>query len=147
MEEFALIDRIVSELSVCAQNVRARHWLLMGPKYEGWHPFLGEIYEKLSDAADKAAEIIVQRGGVPVHTMSQFLERSAISEAETAGNWETDVARTGAELKQIIDFINLHDEQGAWDGAASNDLTQIASELYHYYMFCYMFCDRSMMPR
>ena len=51
------------------------------------------------------------------------------------GDWRRYVRETRDELAKIIEIINKNDKEGIWDGAASNDLTQIASTLRHYYMF------------
>ena len=112
---------LLADLAVCTQNVKARHWTLTGPHFEGWHPFLDEVYERLQKAVDAVAEIIVQRGGIPVHTI---------------GSWDRYVQETADELFHIIEYINQYDKAGAWDAAASNSISAIADDLYHYFMFC-----------
>lgn len=133
--DLTILDKLLATIGVVTQNVRARHWTLKGRHYKSWHPFFDEVYKRLNDAADNVAELIVQLGGTPVHSLNGFLETSVIQDMLTLGDWRRYVADTRDELKTIIDFINTYDEAGAWDGAASNDLTQIASDLRHYYMF------------
>ena len=93
------------------------------------------MYKKLNEAADNVAELIVQLGGVPIHSMSGFIETSAVADMVTLGDWRRYVGETRDELAEIIEIINTNDKAGGWDSAASNDLTQIASTLRHYYMF------------
>lgn len=133
--EFEILDRLLATIAVTTQNVRGRHWTLYGPHYKSWHPFFDEVYKELNKAADNVAELIVQLGGLPVHSMSGFLETSAVSDMVTLSDWHRYVRDTRDELAEIIGMINKGDKEGIWDGAASNDLTQIASTLRHYYMF------------
>lgn len=97
--------------------------------------FSTRCIKKLNEAADNVAELIVQLGGVPVHSMSGFIETSVVADMVTLGDWRRYVRETRDELAEIIEIINKNDKEGVWDGAASNDLTQIASTLRHYYMF------------
>ena len=133
--EFEILDRLLATIAVTTQNVRGRHWTLYGEHYKSWHPFFDEVYKKLSEAADNVAELIVQLGGVPIHSMSGFIETSAVADMVTLGDWRRYVGETRDELAEIIEIINTNDKAGVWDSAASNDLTQIASTLRHYYMF------------
>jgi starvation-inducible DNA-binding protein len=133
--EFEILDRLLATIAVTTQNVRGRHWTLYGEHYKSWHPFFDEVYKKLNEAADNVAELIVQLGGVPVHSMSGFIETSVVADMVTLGDWRRYVRETRDELAEIIEIINKNDKEGVWDGAASNDLTQIASTLRHYYMF------------
>ena len=130
--EFEILDRLLATIAVTTQNVRGRHWTLYGEHYKSWHPFFDEVYKKLNEAADNVAELIVQLGGVPIHSMSGFIETSAVADMVTLGDWRRYVGETRDELAEII---NTNDKAGVWDSAASNDLTQIASTLRHYYMF------------
>lgn len=136
MDEFKVFDVLLADLAVCAQNVKARHWTLTRDHFEGWHPFLDEVYKRLQKAVDTVAEIIVQRGGIPVHTMPGYIGLAQLSEMETIGTWERYVSETAEELFHIIEYINSYDRDGAWDAAASNSLSAIADDLYHYLMFC-----------
>ena len=133
--EFEILDRLLATIAVTTQNVRGRHWTLYGEHYKSWHPFFDEVYKKLNEAADNVAELIVQLGGVPIHSMSGFIETSAVADMVTLGDWRRYVGETRDELAEIIEIINTNDKAGVWDSAASNDLTQIASTLRHYYMF------------
>ena len=133
--EFEILDRLLATIAVTTQNVRGRHWTLYGEHYKSLHPFFDEVYKKLNEAADNVAELIVQLGGVPVHSMSGFLETSVVPDMVILGDWRRYVRETRDELAKIIEIINKNDKEGIWDGAASNDLTQIASTLRHYYMF------------
>ena len=133
--EFEILDRLLATIAVTTQNVRGRHWTLYGEHYKSWHPFFDEVYKKLNEAADNVAELIVQLGGVPIHSMSGFIETSAVADMVTLGDWRRYVGDTRDELAEIIEIINTNDKAGVWDSAASNDLTQIASTLRHYYMF------------
>lgn len=133
--DLEIMDKLVAMLGVAAQNTKARHWTLKGTHFKSWHLLLDEIYKKLSDGLDVAAEIIIQRNGIPVHSLTGFLELSPVKDMLLLGDWRRYVSDTATELKTIIDFINEWDGRGAFDGAASNDLTQLASDLYHYYMF------------
>ena len=133
--EFEILDRLLATIAVTTQNVRGRHWTLYGEHYKSWHPFFDEVYKKLNEASDNVAELIVQLGGVPIHSMSGFIETSAVADMVTLGDWRRYVGETRDELAEIIEIINTNDKAGVWDSAASNDLTQIASTLRHYYMF------------
>lgn len=133
--EFEILDRLLATIAVTTQNVRGRQWTLCGEHYKSWHPFFDEVYKKLNEAADNVAELIVQLGGVPVRSMSGFLETSVVPDMVILGDWRRYVRETRDELAKIIEIINKNDKEGIWDGAASNDLTQIASTLRHYYMF------------
>lgn len=135
LDTLKIYNKLIATLGVVTQNVKARHWTLRGDHFKSWHLAFDEIYELLAKGTDTAAELVVQRGEVPTHSLEGYLKRSMVSDMQAIRGWEEYVADTRDELKVIIDFINDNDRAGVFDGAASNDLTQLASDLYHWYMF------------
>ena len=130
-----ILSKLVAMLAVTTNNIKARHWTLTGEQYRSWHLQLDEIYQDLAEATDNVAELVVQRGGIPPFSLEKFLELSTIEDIKNTGSYEVYLGDTRDELIAIIEYINQYDKVGVWDGAASNDLTGIASKLYHWYMF------------
>lgn len=131
-----VLNDLLAMLSVSSNNVRGRHWTVYGNHYQSWHPLFNEIYELLSKSADNVAELIIQRGELPIHSLHAYLEISSIEDMQLVADVERYIKDTGIELRKIIALINDNDKLGVFDSAASNDLTGIASKLYHYLMFC-----------
>lgn len=136
METFEIYDLLIADVAVAYNNVHGRHVLMTGDHYVSWHHTFQEIYEELSDAQDTLMELVVQRGGIPAHSMKRYLELTDFEDEQVVTDYKRGVESTRDELKRIIDLINKYNAEDRFDGAASNDVTAIASKLYHYYMFC-----------
>ena len=56
METEEILNIIQSSLKICAENIKARHWTMVGHDFMTYHPYFDEINEKLIDFVDEIAE-------------------------------------------------------------------------------------------
>jgi starvation-inducible DNA-binding protein len=103
-DEIKALNGLLASYQVFYQNLRGFHWNIKGEKFFGLHEKFEEYYTSAAEDVDAIAERILTIGGVPLHSMSQYLKISKIREV-------TDVseARTAVEsiLEQYIELVNL----------------------------------------
>lgn len=88
------LNHLLSTYQVFYSNVRGFHWNIKGEKFFELHAKFEELYNDLLVKVDEIAERVLTLGETPVHTMKNYLEDSAITEA----NGVTD----GVEAVSII---------------------------------------------
>jgi starvation-inducible DNA-binding protein len=91
-------------------KTRHFHWNVTGPQFAALHEFFEKQYRQLDDMVDEVAERARALGGWPPGTMTEFLERSHLSErpggspdaqamtAELAGDHESIVKRLRGDI-------------------------------------------------
>lgn len=75
------LNHLLSTYQVFYSNVRGFHWNIKGEKFFELHAKFEELYNDLLVKVDEIAERVLTLGETPVHTMKNYLEDSAITEA------------------------------------------------------------------
>ncbi|WP_416868080.1 MAG: Dps family protein [Imperialibacter sp.] len=102
--EVKALNSLLASYQVFYQNLRGFHWNIKGEKFFGLHEKFEEYYTAAAEDIDAIAERILTIGGVPLHSISQYLKESKIREVT-----EVSEARTAVEsiLEQYIELLNL----------------------------------------
>jgi len=62
------------------QNLRGLHWNIKGKEFFELHTEFEEFYNDTVDKVDEIAERILELGGEPLHTFTDYLKISDIEE-------------------------------------------------------------------
>ncbi|MEQ8415199.1 MAG: Dps family protein [Imperialibacter sp.] len=102
--EVKALNSLLASYQVFYQNLRGFHWNIKGEKFFGLHEKFEEYYTAAAEDVDAIAERILTIGGLPLHSISQYLKESKIREVT-----EVSEARTAVEsiLEQYIELVNL----------------------------------------
>ena len=96
------MNQLLSSLEVFYHKLQAYHWYVKGSNFFTLHAQLESYHAEIAEHIDTVAETMLMVGQEPVSTMSEFLARSSIQEAEPVFVSGKDV------LKNIqADFIEL----------------------------------------
>ena len=76
----SLLDQLIADYSVSAQNARFCHWNVVGPHFEDDHEFFGELYDELSDEVDLFAERIRALRLSPISSLADILKTTQFQE-------------------------------------------------------------------
>ena len=74
------LNQLLASAKVFYQNLHNFHWNVQGMHFFILHPKLGELYDCVGADVDEFAERILQLGGTPVSTYSEYLRMSGIPE-------------------------------------------------------------------
>lgn len=76
----AELNKLLASYQILYMNVRGFHWNIRGNQFFELHLKFEEIYNDLLLKVDALAERILTLDGVPLHSFSDYLNVSAISE-------------------------------------------------------------------
>ncbi|MGN4978948.1 Dps family protein [Aeromonas sp. 95A] len=76
----AELNKLLASYQILYMNVRGFHWNIRGNQFFELHLKFEEIYNDLLLKVDALAERILTLDGVPMHSFSDYLKVSAISE-------------------------------------------------------------------
>ncbi|HAU4928945.1 Dps family protein [Aeromonas hydrophila] len=76
----AELNKLLASYQILYMNVRGFHWNIRGNQFFELHLKFEEIYNDLLLKVDALAERILTLDGVPLHSFSDYLKVSAISE-------------------------------------------------------------------
>lgn len=77
------LDLLLANYQVFYMNVRGFHWNIKGKDFFELHDKFEELYDDLLIKIDEVAERNLTLGGEPMHTYSDYLEKSTIREAKS----------------------------------------------------------------
>jgi starvation-inducible DNA-binding protein len=102
--EIKALNSLLASYQVFYQNLRGFHWNIKGEKFFGLHEKFEEYYTAAAEDIDAIAERVLTIGGVPLHSISQYLKESKIREVT-----EVSEARTAVDsiLEQYIELVNM----------------------------------------
>lgn len=119
IESGALINRLNDLLStyhIYYQNLRSFHWRITGPNFFDLHAQFETLYTDANLKIDEIAERILSIGAVPETSITAYLERSSIKEANDADDDTAMVSQVVENLTAIIaierDVVRLAEESG-----------------------------------
>lgn len=72
------LNDLLSDYQVYYQNLRAFHWLVVGPQFYQLHERFESFYDEAAEDIDEIAERILMIGGKPLHTFADYLEHASI---------------------------------------------------------------------
>jgi starvation-inducible DNA-binding protein len=85
MDLAILLARAVADSTVAANIAHGYHWNVMGPDFNEYHEFFGEIYEDIDASIDDTAESILKLGHEAPYLLTDFLELTSIHEERIDG--------------------------------------------------------------
>jgi len=83
-------------------NVRGYHWNIKGDKFFELHIKFEELYNNVVLKIDEIAERVKTLGETPLHTYSDYLQQSSITETKNVADGKEAVKNILAGLKQLI---------------------------------------------
>ena len=111
-----MLNEVLSAYQVHYQNLRGFHWNVKGHVFFELHEKFEELYEEAKNAIDEIAERILTLGYTPLHTMSDYIESSSVSEAKNIANDADTVRYTIRDLQGL-----LAKERETWRRASEID--------------------------
>ena len=95
-------------------NVRGYHWNIKGEKFFELHVKFEELYNNIVLKIDEIAERIKTLGETPLHTYTDYLQQSAITERKNVSSGNDAVQDILDALKQLLllqrDILNISAE-------------------------------------
>lgn len=76
------LNLFLSDLNVFYRKLQNYHWNIEGKDFFLIHSKLEEYYDQINEQIDEVAEYILIRGGEPLGTMKDYLEKTKITEAK-----------------------------------------------------------------
>jgi starvation-inducible DNA-binding protein len=119
-----MLNLFLADQHVLYIKTRNYHWNVVGPHFHSLHEFLEGQYEMLAEEIDEVAERVRQLGVQASGTMTEFVDRSRLSEepgpapdADTMiRNLLRDHETVIAQLRKDIDrCADEHKDQGTAD--------------------------------
>jgi len=114
------LNKNLSNLQVLYVKLHNYHWNVKGMRFFQIHTLTEEYYEKLASLYDDVAERILQIGGVPFSTISEYLANADIKEETRKEFGEEDILRNIladfelllSEYKEISDIADELNDKG-----------------------------------
>ena len=97
-------------------NVQTLHWNVEGPMFYSLHKLTETQYDELSESVDTIAERIRALGLPALQTMSEFNDRTELTDLPTSGDLKGRIARLVADYEKaglrLAKIIKLAEEAG-----------------------------------
>ncbi len=93
------LNNLLANYQVFYMNVRGFHWNIKGDNFFELHIKFEELYNDLALKIDEIAERILTLGHTPLHSFSDYLEQSNITE-------EKDVTDGKKGLSSVVDSLS-----------------------------------------
>ena len=95
-----LLNKLLASIQVGRQNLHSMHWNIKGRNFFELHEELGDWYNEALTNADDVAERILQLGGVPLSTFTEYIRNSKLLEVGVVSD-ETEI------IQNVIDDSKL----------------------------------------
>ena len=96
------LNELVATWSVLYTKLHNYHWYVSGPSFFTLHIKFEELYNEVTLNLDVLAERILSRGGKPVATLKEHLDKSIINEASGKETAEEMVANIVEDFQKIM---------------------------------------------
>lgn len=110
------LNGLLSSYHIFYINVRGYHWNVKGEHFFSLHAKFEELYTELQLQIDAIAERILTLSGTPLHSYSDFAERSRVKEHKTVFDGRECVSGLVEGLQALIDeqreLIEVAEEAG-----------------------------------
>lgn len=131
----SILNELLATLEVAYSNAKGRHWMVYGTPFRSLHLLLDDTAAALRKGADKMAETIRVLDGIPLHTMTQFVDSSQIEEALTIPDALTIAREMRDDLNEIVAMVHGGVDAKVFDPTTENDVLNITSEIRHWILF------------
>ena len=98
----AKLNTLLANYHVFYINVRGYHWNIKGEKFFELHAKFEELYNDVVLKIDEIAERIKTQGETPLHTYTDYLQQSAITERKNISAGKEAVQDILDALKQLL---------------------------------------------
>lgn len=98
------LNDLLANYHIYYQNLRGFHWNIKGVHFFSLHAKFEELYTAALDKIDLIAERILTIGYTPLHTFSQYLERSTVKEAVNVTGDKETVSATRDNISTILEI-------------------------------------------
>ncbi|MCB1112121.1 MAG: DNA starvation/stationary phase protection protein [Chlamydiales bacterium] len=102
----ALLAKCLATSYVLYTKTQNFHWNVVGARFHSLHEMFQEQYEELSEALDEIAERIRMIGSKSPGTMKEFLNISAIKEAEGTLSEDQMLQELFQDHESLIEHLN-----------------------------------------
>ena len=96
------LNTLLANYTVFYINVRGYHWNIKGEHFFELHVKFEELYNNAVLKIDEIAERIVTLGATPLHTYTDYLTRSAITEQKNITSGKECVIQVRDSLRQLL---------------------------------------------
>lgn len=96
------LNTLLANYHIFYINVRGYHWNIKGEKFFELHLKFEELYNDIVLKIDEIAERVKTLGETPLHTFTDYLERSAITETKNVSSGNEAIGHILASLKQLL---------------------------------------------
>lgn len=72
------LNALLSNFQIYYQNLRGLHWNIRGKRFFDLHLKFEELYNDSQIKIDLIAERVLTLGGIPLHTFSDYIEKSIL---------------------------------------------------------------------
>lgn len=131
----SILNELLATLEVAYSNAKGRHWMVYGTPFRSLHLLLDDTAATLRKGADKMAETIRVLDGIPLHTMTQFVDSSQIEEALAIPDALTTAHEMRDDLNEIVAMVHGWVDVKVFDPTTENDVLNITSEIRHWILF------------
>lgn len=96
------LNILLSDYQIFYMNVRGFHWNIRGEKFFELHLKFEELYNNLILKIDEIAERILTLGKTPMHSYSDYLRESSITEAKNMSDGKACVNEVLNSFETIL---------------------------------------------
>lgn len=96
------LNDLLANYQIFYMNVRGFHWNIKGHKFFELHVKFEELYNDLQIKIDEIAERVLTLGHTPMHSYSEYLDKSEIAPVTNATNSEETVNAVLNSFKTVI---------------------------------------------
>jgi starvation-inducible DNA-binding protein len=122
------LNALLANYEVMYHKLQTYHWYVYGPTFFADHAQLEAYYEQAYKAVDAIGEAILMIGGLPVGTMSGWLEAATIKEAKEERVSPIDVyTNVRADFQTLLKMVTEIKELAEKDEC--NQVTALADGL------------------
>ncbi|HTM67176.1 MAG TPA: Dps family protein [Flavipsychrobacter sp.] len=108
------LNNLLANYHIFYINVRGYHWNIKGDKFFELHLKFEELYNDIVLKIDEIAERVKTLGETPLHTFTDYLQVSAITETKNISDGKTAAQHILDSLRQLLilqrEILNLSAE-------------------------------------
>lgn len=121
---YSSVNQHIANFSVLYEKLHHYHWFVKGPSFFTLHEKFQEDYEQTTEFVDELAERLIQIGGTPVSTLSEYLKLSSIEENQKLASHTTSmVEQLVSDYRQIVfELKNTISLAGLLEDSVTEDL-------------------------
>lgn len=96
------LNQLLANYQVFYINARGFHWNIKGEKFFELHAKFEELYNNLLIKIDEVAERILTLGYTPLHTFTDYLEKSSVKEVKNVSDGRQAIQNIVESLRLMI---------------------------------------------